>query len=146
MIKVRLLYKLLIISIVSGSILAGFLKIVQLILNDDAYILLFNMDYIPLLKNVESISGSGYIFHFVFCFVSIAILFLLAKIVQLEQHISTYVIVFTVGSGMLYFLTALTNQPPSAKSVISWIYWTVAHAIFGIVVGVMIKYWLKQKA
>ncbi len=142
----RLLYKLLITSIVSGTVLAGFLKVVQVTLNNDAYILLFNMDYIPLLKNVEKINGSGYVFHFVFCFVSVVSLFHLAKIVQLEKHIAVYVIVFTAGSGMLYFLTALTNQPPSATSVISWLYWVVAHAVFGIVVGVMIKYWLKQDA
>lgn len=141
---VRLFYKLLIISIISGAILAGLLKIVQITLNNDAYILLFNMDYIPLLKNVETISGSGYIFHFVFCFVSIVALFHLAKIVRLEKHISSYVIVFTVGSGILYFLTALTNKPPSATSVNSWIYWVVAHTVFGITVGVMIKYWIKQ--
>lgn len=142
----RLLCKLLIISIVSGAILAGFLKVIQITLNSDAYVLLFNMDYIPLLKYVETISGSGYVFHFVFCFVSIVGLFYLAKIVQLEKNITVYVIVFTAGSGMLYFLTALTNQPPSARSLISWVFWVVAHAIFGFVVGLLIKYWIKQDA
>ncbi len=140
----NLFTKFIIISLVSGSILAGFLKIIQLILHSDAYILLFNMDYIPLLKNIDTILGAGYIFHYVFCFVSIIVLFYFAKIVHLQANIIVYVLVFTIGSGVLYFLTALTSKPPEATALDSWMYWVIAHALFGITVGVMIKYWVRK--
>ena len=137
-----LFYKLIIVSLVAGSVLAASLKIVQVTLNNDAYILLFNMDYILLLKDVENLSGSGYVFHYVFCIVSVVILFHLAKMVYLETNIAVYVIVYSLGSGVLYFLTALTEKPPSVTSLESWIFWVVAHVLFGVVVGVMIEGWV----
>jgi len=141
----QLVYKLLIISIVAGSILAGILKLVQVTLNNDAYILFFNMDYIPLLKHVDHIAGSGYLFHYIFCIVSVFVLFYLSKVFHIEAIILVYVIVYSIGSGVLYFLTGLTDKPPSVTSVESWVYWVAAHALFGIVVGIMIKYWVSGK-
>lgn len=138
----RFLYPFLIIALIAGSILAGCLKLVQIIFHDDTYILLFNMDYIPLLKQIDHITGSGYLFHFVFCFVSVVGLYYMARIVHLSSSIVVYVLVYTVGSGLLYFLTALTDQPPHVTSITSWFFWVIAHAIFGLVVGMMVKYWL----
>src|SRR5699024_4803416 len=107
-----------------------------------SYVLLFNMDYIPILKYFEDITGSGFVFHFLFCFISVISLYYLARIVHLESNVSTYVIVFTVGSGIMYFLIIFTNEPPSATSFESWFLWVVAHALFGIIVGFMIHKWI----
>jgi len=144
--KVKLFIKLVLISLVAGSILAVFLKIIQLTLKKQSYVLLFNMDYIPFLKNFDTVKGSGYLFHFVFCFVSVIGLFYVAKMVGLEYNLTVYVLVFTVGSGILYFLTALTNKPPDVTSLGSWLFWTVGHVLFGIVVGMMIKHWTFQQS
>lgn len=48
--------KLTIISIVAGIVLAGFLKVVQQLTGNKAYVLLFNVDYVPLLKYVSHLS------------------------------------------------------------------------------------------
>src|SRR5699024_5122785 len=108
--------KLSIITLISGSILALTLKAVQIFFQVDAYILLFNMDYIPVLRNWEHIVGSGYLFHYAFCFVSIIGLYLLASLFRLEKNRWLYIFVYTSGSALLYFLTALTNQPPDVSS------------------------------
>jgi|SRR5699024_217173 len=136
--------KLFVISMITGSILAGSLKIVQVLFQVDSYILLFNMDYIPFLRQWNDIFGAGYIFHFVFCFLSIVGVYYLAKLVQLENRPLIYLGVYTIGSAILYFLTALTEEPPEVTSFISWLWWVVAHVIFGLAVGVLIKKWLRE--
>lgn len=138
----KLISQLIIISLVAGTVLASVLKVIQLTLNIQAYILLFNMDYIPVLNRYDQIPGSGYVFHYVFCIVSVIGLYYIAKIIHLEAYTKFYVIIFTVGSGVLYFLTALTDKPPSTNSFEDWFFWTIAHAIFGVVVGSLIKRWI----
>ncbi|HLQ73163.1 MAG TPA: hypothetical protein VK125_02965 [Bacillota bacterium] len=133
------------ITFISGSILAGVLKIVQIFFHVPSYMLLFNMDYIPLLKQWNDVTGSGYVFHFLFCFISIVGLFYIAKIFHVERKPLLYVGVYTIGSGVLYFLTALTEQPPEATSFIAWLWWVIAHIIFGIVVGAFIKKWMNKR-
>lgn len=138
---VKQVYKLTLIGIIAGIILALFLKIVELLTGKQVYNILFNMDYIPVLKHVNDVPLAGYIFHFIFCIASVVILFYLLKLVNLERIGSLYVLIYTFGSAILYFLTLLTNQPPEATDIASWFYWTISHLVYGLVVVKLMKSW-----
>jgi hypothetical protein len=137
----RNLLKLVAIGIIAGIVLAGFLKTIHLLTGNQAYILLFNMDYIPLLKMLPPLTINALIFHFLFCIISVVTLFHILKTVHLERHVSPYLIVYTGGAAMLFFLTALTEKPPDTTDVLAWFYWTIGHGIYSLTVGYLIKYW-----
>jgi len=133
-------FRLTIIAILAGTILAGILKVVQLLTGKQAYVLLFNMDYIPLLKRADTICV-GYLFHYTFCIVSVLALYYFLRIFQVEKKMITYIVIYTLGSSILFSLTVLTEKPPDVTDYLAWAYWSFAHAMFGIVVGFLVRIW-----
>lgn len=133
--------KLLSIGIIAGFVLAAFLGVIQLLTGNQAFVLLFNMDYIPIVKSWNLGWGIGIVFHFVTCIASVIVLFYILKTVQLERYIIAYLITYTVGGGILFTLTALSGKPPAITDFAAWIYWTLGHAVFSLVVGILVKYW-----
>jgi|SRR5690554_2565804 len=131
--------KLTLIGFIAGLILMAFLKIIQILSGSEAYILLFNFDYVPLIKNLKPVWLFGYIFHFMTCIISVIALFYILKNLGWQNRILPYVLVYTIGGGGLYFLTALSDQPPAANDAMAWLNWTIGHLIFGYAVGLMIK-------
>lgn len=136
------LLKLILVGVLAGIILANILVILHILMNNPAYILLFNVDYIPILKNLRPESIIGVIFHFSFCIVSVVGLFYLLKIIHRERQTLLYVVVYAGGSSILYFLTIFSGKPPFATDITAWMYWTLAHAIYGLVVGEFVKRWI----
>ncbi|MFB9057843.1 hypothetical protein ACFFU9_13945 [Mariniflexile ostreae] len=134
--------KLTAIGLFAGLILMLVLKIILILTGNTAYILLFNFDYVPIIKDLEPVWLFGYLFHFLTCIISVVALFFILKYWNIQKRMLPYSIVYTLGGGALFFLTALSHQPPEATDVMAWFYWTVAHAIFGFVVGVSIKKWM----
>lgn len=130
------------IGVIAGTILAGFLKVIQMLTGIQAYSLLFNMDYIPLLRRVDTVFGMGYLFHYTFCVVSVLGLYFILGIFQLEKNMIGYIVVYTIGSAVLYTLTGLSEKPPSISDYLAWSYWSFGHALFGIAVGFLIRKWL----
>lgn len=118
------------------------LKIVFVLTGNTAYILLFNFDYIPILNALEPVWLFGYVFHFVTCIVSVIALFYILKTWNIQKKIWPYIIVYSIGGAALFFLTALSEQPPAADDVTAWIYWTLAHAVFGYSVAALIRKWM----
>ncbi len=134
--------KLIAVSLIAGLVLMLVLRLVLWVTDNPAYILLFNFDYIPVINTLKPVWLFGYIFHFVTCLLSIFALYYLLRIRSLEKRILIYVVVYSIGGGALFFLTALSPKPPAADNLSAWFYWTFAHAIFGYVVGLLIKKWL----
>lgn len=134
--------KLSISGVVAGIVLMSILKIVQLIAGSDAYVLLFNTDYIPLLPDWGPEDIGGVAFHFIFCIVSVVALFFILGPLQLEKSILPYFLIYTIGSAVLYSLTGLTEREPTIDDPFSWAYWTSAHAVYAYAVGWLIKHWL----
>lgn len=133
---------LVVIGTISGVILAAAMKLVRIVTGNKADILLYNMDYIPGLKQWADKKITGLIFHYVTCIVSAVVLFYLLIPFDLEYAIWPYIFVFTLGGGILYFLSALTPTPPDHEDWISWFNWTASHAIFGFSVGVLIFWFI----
>lgn len=134
--------KLSLIGIIAGVILLGILKIVQLAAGSDAYVLLFNTDYIPLLPDWGPEDVGGIVFHFVFCIVSVVALFFILKMVNLERSMLLYCLIYTIGSAVLYVLTGFTDREPAIDDVSAWAYWTSAHAVYAGVVGWLVRSWM----
>lgn len=134
--------KLFSISILGGIILMVVLKIVMLLTGNTAYILLFNFDYVPLLKDLRPVWFFGYLFHFVTCTVSVFALFYILSATKYQKKIWPYVTVYTLGGGALFFLTALSPQPPAPTDLMAWIFWTLGHGIFGYTIGLSISKWI----
>lgn len=134
--------KLTTIGLFSGIILILILKIVMIFTGNTAYVLLFNFDYIPLVKDLTPVWLFGYVFHFLTCIVSVIALYYILKTWNWQRNIFPYILVYTMGGGVLFFLTSFSEQPPAANDVMAWIYWTFAHAVFGYVVGASIKKWI----
>lgn len=135
------LLKLISIGLFAGWVLILILKIVMDLTGNTAYILLFNFDYIPVVNDLKPVGLFGYIFHFLTCIVSVIALYYILKPWSLQTTIWPYILVYSTGGGALFFLTALSHQPPAANDVMAWVYWTLAHALFGYVVGAMVKKW-----
>lgn len=133
---------LLLIGTISGTVLAAIMKFVRIATGNKAEILLYNMDYIPILNQWAHKRSTGIIFHYVTCISSAVILYYLLIPFRLEFAIWPYIYVFSLGGGILYFLSALTRTPPDHRDWISWFNWTASHSIFGFTVGVLIFWWV----
>lgn len=133
---------LLLIGTISGTVLAAIMKFVRIATGNKAEILLYNMDYIPILNQWAHKRSTGIIFHYMTCISSAVILYYLLIPFRLEFAIWPYIYVFSLGGGILYFLSALTRTPPDHRDWISWFNWTASHSIFGFTVGVLIFWWV----
>lgn len=136
------LLKLISIALIAGIILSLILKIIMLLTGNPAYVLLFNFDYVPIIQDLKPVTLFGNVFHYLTCIVSVIALYYILKKWSWEKRILPYILVYTVGGGALFFLTALSDLPPAANDWMAWIYWTFAHAVFGDAVGFMVKKWM----
>jgi hypothetical protein len=137
--------QLILVGIIAGIILIIPLKIVYEVTGNTAYVLLFNFDYIPVLNKLKPVWLFGYIFHFVTCICSVIGLYYILKAWSLQYSLISYILVYTMGGGALFFLTCLSNQPPEGDDALAWLYWTSAHALFGCAVGFMIRILIDEK-
>ncbi|VDG91175.1 Uncharacterised protein [Lysinibacillus sphaericus] len=126
------------IGITSGAVLAALMQLIYTLSGNEAYILLYNVDYFPIIHIWQDSSWFGIVFHFVFCIVSVIGLFYILMLFRWQYKMWPYVAVYTVGSGILYFLTLLTDQPPAADDGMAWFYWTLSHLVFSLIVAGMI--------
>lgn len=134
--------KLSFIGIIAGLILMLVLGLLKFFTGSHAYDLLFNFDYIPGLNELKPVWLIGYLFHFLFCVFSVIGLYYILKNWNLEKKDAPYILVYTIGSGALFFLTALSDQPPAYNDIAAWVFWTFAHAIYGDAVAFMVRKWL----
>lgn len=73
------LFKLIIIGILAGISLAGMMHVIYLLTGSEAYQLLYNVDYIPGLQYFQQSTVFGFVFHFLFCIISVIVLYYLLK-------------------------------------------------------------------
>lgn len=134
--------KLIVIGVLAGAILASVLLAVYFWTDNMAYYLLFNVDYIPLLKDLQPKIAVEIVFHFVFCMASVVCLFYLLSKIDLERRVTAYVLVYTGGSAVLFLLTGLSDHPPLMTDLAAWLYWSAAHALYSVIVGLLVKKWV----
>jgi hypothetical protein len=133
---------LILIGIIGAFGLSLFMKLVRILTGNKAEILLYNLDYMPGLKKWRHIPAAGITFHIFTCIASVFVLFYLLRLVGWEYYILPYVAVYTAGSALLFFLSALTKKPPAYTDGYAWLHWTAGHGLYGIIVGVLVRLWL----
>lgn len=141
----KLLSRLITTGIIAGAVLSLLMKLVYEITGSKAFILLYNTDYIPVLNKWESSVAVGIAFHFIFCIASVLGLYFILRVFHLERRMLPYFLTYTFGSGILFFLTSLTDKPPAWTDTEAWFYWTVSHAIYSWIVGFLIIQWIDRK-
>src|SRR5699024_12464082 len=120
---------------ISGIILALFLKIIELTTDNVVYQLLFDVSYIPILNTWKPVWLIVVLFHFGTCIVSITMIYYVLTFFHLEKSMPVNIIVIGVGSSILYFLTELSNKTPSVTDIGAWIYWVIGHLLFSLTIA-----------
>jgi hypothetical protein len=131
-------------GVIAGAVLALLMKIVYETTGNEAYVLLYNTDYIPVLNKWSSSEVAGITFHFVFCIASVIGLYFILRALHLERRMLPYFLTYTAGSGILFFLTSLTDKPPAWTDSAAWFYWTASHAVYSWLVGFLIIHWIHR--
>ncbi|AXH99832.1 hypothetical protein DV702_08840 [Sporosarcina sp. PTS2304] len=114
--------RLLSIGIVSGFVLAILLQLVYWVTGNEAYVLLYNVDYFPLIHVFDESAWFGIFFHFIFCIVSVVGLYYLLSLIGFQFLMWPYIAVYTAGSGVLFFLTSFTEKAPATDDGMAWFY------------------------
>ena len=138
--------KLLGIGIISGLILGGVLGIVQQFTNKKVYLLLMNVDYIPIVKGWNVGPVLGFIFHLIVSVALVFVLYYVLKKLKLHQKIAIYILANTFGGALLFSLTALSERTPAITDATAFIFWVIGHAIYGASVGGMVYFMLKNRS
>src|SRR5690625_7181319 len=104
---------------ISGIILALFLKIIELTTGNIVYHLLFDVSYIPILNTWKPVWLIEVLFHFGTCIVSITMLYYVLTLFHLVKSMPLYFIVIGMCISFLYFLTLFTNLSTSYIVIIT---------------------------
>src|SRR5699024_12776291 len=88
------------IGMISGIILALFLKIIELTTGNIVYHLLFDVSYIQILNTWKPVWLIEVLFHFGTCIVIITMLYYVLTFFYLEKSMQVYIIVIGVCSNI----------------------------------------------
>ena len=141
----NLLSRLIATGVIAGAALALLMKLIYETTGNKAYVLLYNTDYVPVLNKWESSEVVGFTFHFSFCIASVISLYFILRAFHLERRLLPYFLTYTVGSGVLFFLTTLTDKSPAWTDTKAWFHWTLSHAVYSWIVGLLIIHWIHRK-
>ena len=133
------------IGLISGLVLALFMKIPQLLWQVHAYNLLFEVSYIPLLNQMRPVWLIQGIFHFATCIFSLSILYYLLSYFKKETQLAYYIAIVGIGSTLLYFLTLLADNTPPITDYVAWLFWTIGHVLFSLTGWYLIRKWFGER-
>lgn len=124
-------------GLISGIVLGLFLKLTQSLTNLKVYTLLLNVDYVPILKNMNLPEIIEFGFHMVISVVlAIGINFYITKKELHKETILSFVIKVSLVVGLLLFpTTLLSERTPSITNIYAFIFWMVGHWFYGFVLG-----------
>lgn len=126
--------QVLIIGILTSFILGLFLKLLEVITNLKVYTLLLNIDFIPILGDINFPEGIEFSFHII---VSVILAFVFNYYIIKKswnwQSILFYVSLSNMVIGLLiYPITLLSDRTPPLLSIFALNFWLVGHLIYGI--------------
>ncbi len=133
------------IGVAGGTVLAALMQLIHVAAGSEAYMLLYNVDYWPVIHVFQDVPGFGLAFHFVFCIASVIGLYYILVLFGWQYKLWAYTAVYTAGSGILYFLTLLTELPPAADDPAAWFYWTASHFVYSLVVAELIILFVRKR-
>lgn len=101
------------------------------------YTLLLNVDYVPILKNIELTEIVEFGLHMVISIVlAYVINFYIIRKELGKESIYHFVIRYSLIVGLLLFpTTVLSERTPSITNTYAFLFWMVGHWIYGLVLG-----------
>lgn len=136
------------IGIVTGIVLALFLKYVQIVTGSKVYTLLLNVDYIPIIKNYQFSEVIEVFFHLIISVIVCMVFILIVDkgALLIRQRVIYFSFLFNTSIGLLvYPTTSFSDRTPSFTDAVSLFWWLAGHALYGVVVGMMLKRVLGEK-
>ncbi|PAV31471.1 hypothetical protein CIL05_02110 [Virgibacillus profundi] len=131
----KILMKLIAAGLISGITLGGFLKLVEGISGKFVYVLLLNVDYIPIVRDWQMNEIIELTLHLIVSILLVIVLYYLFKVMNIHTKIYPYVVVNMLVGGVLFLTTAFSQRTPEITDIAAFIYWIVGHLIYGAVVG-----------
>ncbi|MHC8515141.1 hypothetical protein [Sporosarcina sp. ITBMC105] len=144
----RSLYKVSIVGIVAGLLLALFFKVVEERTSHKVYTLLLNIDYIPVLNTVQFPEIVEVGFHIIISIAVCLFLFLFTRFKKITQsrRIIRFCVFVNVLIAILYYpTTLLSERTPAFTNLWALVFWIIGHIGYGWIVGVLLTKLFKNK-
>ena len=127
-------------GIISGLIMAGFLRVVESMTQIKVYTLLLNVDYIPIAKLATGIEWLELSMHMV---IAVAISWFIANVfiprIATRERAIASIVVFSLFIGVVLFpSTLMSDRTPSFSDGEAWMWWLSAHLLYGWVLGLLL--------
>lgn len=124
-------------GLLAGILLGLFLKLVQSVTGLKVYVLLLNVDYIPILKDIEISEIIEFLLHLIVSMVLGVLLhiYLIKKDFPIKQKVRFVVKVSLLIGLFLYPTTMFSDRTPEILSAYPFVFWMVGHGLYGIVLG-----------
>ncbi len=127
-------------GIISGLIMAGFLRVVESMTQIKVYTLLLNVDYIPLARAATGIEWLELSMHMV---IAVLLSWFIAKFIiprspRRERSIAI-IVMFALIIGILLFpSTVMSDRTPEITDAQAWMWWLSAHLLYGWVLALLL--------
>ncbi|MBP1970952.1 hypothetical protein J2Z83_003089 [Virgibacillus natechei] len=141
----QLFVKLAAIGIFSGVVMGGFLKVVEQLMNIPVYVLLLNVDYFPIIQDWQMSEFVEFLLHIL---VSVALVIILYGVFdkwKMNRKMYPYILANLLIGGLLFVTTTFSVRTPAITDLAAFLYWMIAHLIFGMFVGVLIVLMKRKK-
>lgn len=128
-------------GLLSGCVFGFLMKLIEHMTGIKVYVLLLNVDDIPILNRFPMPEWGGFSIHlFISVLVSCGffVFFRKRNWERLKQVIFTSLISLIIGL-LLYPTTLLSNQTPAFNDGKALVYWLLGHLVFGGLVGLFIS-------
>ncbi|MCM3398769.1 MULTISPECIES: hypothetical protein [Oceanobacillus] len=132
-------------GIISGLVLGIFLKMVELFTGKAVYVLLLNVDYIPIIKEWNMHEAIEFGLHLIVSIILVLCIYFLLERWKLQNQMLPYIIVNVLIGCILYFTTQLSERTPDLMDRTAFLFWAVGHLIYGVVVWLLIQLLLREK-
>ncbi|WP_339226425.1 hypothetical protein NSQ77_12890 [Oceanobacillus sp. FSL K6-2867] len=139
------LWKLISIGSISGIILGIFLKLVERSTGETVYVLLLNVDYIPVIKDWNMQEAAEFGLHLVVSVLLVLCIYYLFKRYKLQNQMLPYIIVNIVIGYFLFFTTQFSDRTPDLADKMAFSFWIIGHLIYGLIVWKLVKFLLMEK-
>ncbi len=128
-------------GLISGLVMAAFLRTVESFTGIKVYTLLLNVDYIPIAREATGIEWLELSMHMV---VAIAVAWFVQTwiIKRTKQYMTaiSFTILFSLIIGLLLFpSTILSERTPLLDDGAAWFWWLISHFIYGWILAILLR-------
>ncbi|SFK74471.1 hypothetical protein SAMN03159341_101371 [Paenibacillus sp. 1_12] len=123
----------------AGLFIGIFFRFVEFEWKIKVYTLLLNVDYVPVLRNLSLTEATEFSIHMV---ISVVVALVLYKLIRRTNDTQRMVLAFVIWSLLigilLYLTTLLSTKTPAIYDVSAITVWLVGHALYGLLLGLLI--------